>query len=118
MKVITLDNIVKFIETKHGKQSVSRINIKDETIQSGVICIHDVGTVCTEAYLNSNDELEFNNEHGRVHCILLESDMKDFNGEHPFIKSREALNGYLVIDGVVPTEEELENYWFKLDNHN
>ena len=114
MKVITLENIVKIIENKHGKQSVSKVNIPDETVASGIIIIHDCGTICPAPYLNCNDELEFNNEHDKVHCILLESDMNDFHGDHPFIKLREALDGVLVIDNKVPTEEELKPYLFKL----
>lgn len=117
MKVITLKNIKKFIENKHGEQTISRIGIKGDTIQSGIYIIHDKGTVCPEAYLNSNDELEFNNEHDKIHCILLESDIEDFNSEHPFIKSREALSGKLVIDNKVPTEEELKGYWLIITNH-
>lgn len=117
MKVITLENIVKLIENKHGKQSVSKININNETVQSGIYIVHDQGTICPEAYLNNNDELEFNNNHERVHCILLESNVHDFDKEHPFIKSREALSGHLVIDNEVPTEEELDGYWFILTSH-
>ena len=34
MKVINLENIKKLIEDKHGRQSVSRTKIKDETVNS------------------------------------------------------------------------------------
>ena len=115
MRVITLSNIVKFIEDKHGKQSVDRIFIPDETVDSGIIVIHDSGTVCPTAYTDSNDELKFNNNHNRVHCILLEEDLEGFNDEHPFIKSREALSGALVIDGETPSEAELWDYFFILE---
>ena len=114
MKVITLERIKDFVEDRHGKQVVSKINIKGCDKKSGVVVIHDAGTEKLRAFINGAGELEFVDEHDRIHCILLETDLEDFNAEHPFIKCREALAGYLVIDGETPSEEELRPYLYTL----
>lgn len=114
MKVITLERIKDFVSDRHGEQVVSKINIKGCDKKSGVVIIHDAGTEKLKAFINEYNELEFTDEHAGVHCILLETDLEDFNEEHPFIKSREALAGYLVIDGKVPSEEELKPYLYTL----
>ena len=114
MKVITLERIKDFVEDRHGKQIVSKFNIKGCDRKSGIVVIHNEGTDNLKAFINNDGELEFTDEHAGIHCILLETDLEDFNEEHPFIKSREALAGYLVIDGEVPSEEELKPYLYTL----
>ena len=114
MKVITLERIKDFVEDKHGKQMISRFNIKGCDKKSGIVVIHDEGTEKIKAFINSDNELEFTDEHDGVHCILLETDLEDFSAEHPFIKSREAFAGTLVVDNKVPTEDEISKYLYKL----
>lgn len=114
MKVITLERIKDLIESKHGKQTVTRTTIANREEHAGITIIHDAGTPCVGVYADENDEIQFNGEHDGIHCILLESDMDDYHTMYPFIKSREALSGVLVIDGETPSEDELCSYMYKL----
>lgn len=114
MKLITLENIVKYIESKHSKQVVTRTVIQGDKKPNGIIFIHDEGVENLEAFRTQVGILFSDTVDKRVHCILLESDMNDFDKEHPFIKSREALSGILVIDNEIPTEDDLGKYFYKL----
>lgn len=114
MKVITLERITDFITAKHGAQVVTRTKIAGADKNNGVTIIHDAGTPCIGAFMNAEGELEFSGDHDGIHCILLESDMNDYYKMYPFIKSREALSGVLVIDGETPSEDELSSYMYKL----
>ena len=115
MKVITLERIKDFVESKHGKQTISKFSIEgDVGPKNGIVVIHDEGTKCLRAYINKADELEFSGDESKVHCILLETDLEDFYEEHPFIKLREAIAGALVVDNSVVTEEEIHKYLYKI----
>lgn len=114
MKVITLERITDFVKAKHGEQTVSKFNIKGCDRKSGIVVIHDAGTDNLKAFINEDGELEFTDEHDGIHCILLETDLDDFNATHPFIKRQEALSGSLVIDGQIPTEDELYKYFYTI----
>lgn len=114
MKVITLDRIKDFIEDKHGEQTISRFSFKGFNKKPGIVVIHNAGNNKLKTFINENNELEFSNKHGDIHCILLETDLEDFDATHPFIKLREALTGTLVIDNKIPTEDEISKYLYKL----
>lgn len=108
MRVITLDNIRKYIEDTHGKQSIKEIAINGEE-SSKIIIIKDKGTNTPVAYLNHNDELEFEKMHDRVHCVLLDSDLEKFKSERYLTASRVA-NGYLCIDNKTMTVADISKY--------
>lgn len=114
MKIITLENIVKYIEDKHGKQVLTKTTVKGDDKCNGIVFIHDEGVENLEAFRKQVGILFSDTVDKRVHCILLEKDICDFNKEHPFIKSREALDGVLVIDNKIPSEDDLRGYWYKL----
>ena len=94
MKVITLEKLTEYIETRHGKQEVTVDELKNQVI------IHNIGT----------DYRESNN----IHCTVDLNHVCDLTHSHPFIKSREAEAGALVIDGVVPKFEDLTGFTYKL----
>lgn len=118
MKVITLNKIVEFIESKYGKQTVERIKIKGVAGNTpDIVIIHDEGAKCITPFMNDDFELDFHyteESENATRCILLKSDLEDFNTTQPFMGSREALNGKLVINNEIPTREELLPYFYTL----
>lgn len=114
MKVITLERIKDLIESKNGKQTVTRTQIANREGKAGITIIHDAGTPCVGVYEDEKGEIQFNGDHAGIHCVLLETEVNDYHEMCPFIKSREALSGVLVIDGETPTEDELWSYMYKL----
>lgn len=118
MKVITLKKIVEFIESKYGTQEVEKIKIKGTAGNTpDIIIIHDAGSDCIKPYMNDDFELEFEctkDSEDVTRCILLQSELEDFNADEPFMGSREALSGMLVINGEIPTREELLPYFYTL----
>lgn len=112
MRVITLENITKYVADKHGNQTVSKVNtVNGKT----VFIIHDENTECPEVKLSGTSGMIYmeGNKKG-VHCILTETLLHDIEEEHPFIKCREAIGGQLIVDGRVPTEDELRKYMYKV----
>lgn len=94
MKVITLEKLTEYIETKHGKQNITVD--KD----NGKVIIHNLGS----------EHTDMNN----MHCVIDLEFVCDLEHGVPFIKSREAEAGALIIDGVVPKFEDLSGYTYKL----
>lgn len=94
MKVITLDKLTEYISEKHGKQTIFRDNDNKK------VFIYNAGA----------EHTDLNN----VHCTLDFSHINDLNTAYPFIKSREAEAGALVIDGIVPKFDDLKGYTYKL----
>jgi len=114
MKIVALKDIKRLIESKHGRQAVDIVDIGNDT--SSLLVIHNVNSEVPSAYMNKDDELAFDNLHDDVHCILLDSDLEvdsaleGFGLDTVYMKLESALNGRLVIDNEVLTEDELENY--------
>lgn len=94
MKVITIEKLAEYIETKHGKQTITKDN------NSLKLVIH-------------NENTDYTNK-SNVHCEIDFNFVNDLNSEYPFIKSREAEAGALVIDGKIPRLEELNGFVYKL----
>lgn len=94
MKVITIEKLAEYIGTKHGTQTITRDNEKLKLV------IHNENTKHT-------DKLG-------VHCELDYKFIEDLNHDYPFIKSREAEAGALVIDGKVPRLEELNGFVYTI----
>ena len=108
MKILTLKGIKRLIESKHGRQAVDTVSIGNDT--SSLLFIHNVNSKVPSAYMNKDDELDFDNLHDDVHCILLDSDLEDFGLDTAYMELESALNGCLVIDNKVLTEEDLKDY--------
>ena len=114
MRVITLENIEKYIKDKHGEQCVSVVKPL-ENKEFRAVVIHDKGSECPALRVGEGTglvSLDGNLKH--VHCMLTETILHDLDKDHPFVGAREALGGLLMIDGRVPTEDELRPYMYKV----
>lgn len=109
MKVITLDNIKKFIEDKHDKpQMVKKYN------DIGLVVIQDEGSAETKVIVNVDGVINISGNIDCVHCVLTDKVLNDFNSEHPFIKKMEVFEGALIVDGVTPSENEIGKYFYTI----
>lgn len=101
-KVITLDGIKQYIEDKSNQA------------QKVIMACSSEGKVF--AIVNTNAVLYGLNEtDDGVHSIITDTEIKDFDADHPFMELKEALKGNLRVDGVIPPEDDLRKYCVTID---
>lgn len=110
MKVITLERLKDFIESKVGKEQ-QIIFFRGSTSDDGVVVFLDNGCFVS---IKSDTKVEDLETMNNVNCVINFKDIEDIHNQHPFIKSREAINGVIKVCGYVSSEEELSPYFFKL----
>ena len=105
MRVITLERLCDFIFDKVGKnQKIDTVSFNEKEL----VVIHD-----EDKWFNV-DSIENMRKQDGVHCVIELEKLCETDSETPWIKSREALSGDLIVDGVTPSDDDLRTYMYKV----